>query len=730
MVRAPYTVGDTHYTLYDSPCVPRTHTLMEKTKEYTLEWGGRTLSVRFPNWTEQANGSALVQYGDTVVLATAVMSKKPKGFGDFFPLMVDFQEKYYATGTIRGSRFIKRELRPADEAVLTARMIDRSLRPLFDQRIRNDVQIILSVLSDDKVNNPDILAFIGASIALHISDIPWDGPVAAVRVAKEGDTWVINPPTDIMEKTPIEILVAGTKEDINMLEAGGEEIKESEMQEGIEFGHENLKGLIDFQNTIRAEIGKSKKTFEFNEDNEELISFVRTYEDQLKKALFSDNKQERTEEAGKVEEEIVEKTVKKYPENSEYASAVASILETEMDRIVHEGALVDNRRVDGRAFDEVRTISGEAGVLPRTHGSSIFMRGLTHTLSTVTLASPSRAQTIENPRTEYTKYFMHHYNFPGFSVGEAGPIRSPGRREIGHGALAERALVPIIPKIEDFPYTIRLVSETLSSNGSSSMAAACASSLSLMDAGVPIKAPVAGIAIGLMSDQKSGEYKMLTDIQGPEDHYGDMDLKIAGTKNGITALQMDVKIGGITPEILTEALARGKKAREEILGTITGIIPEPRESLSQFAPTIETITINPDKIGAVIGAGGKTIKKISEETESEVSVEDDGSVFITGLDKEKVQKAIKWIEGITHTVQIGEIYEVTVVRIEDYGAFVDFLYGQQGLIHVSELGDGFVKNVSDVVKMGDTFLAKVVKIESGKIGLSKKQVPKNTEKES
>ena len=357
------------------------------------------------------------------------------------------------------------------------------------------------------------------------------------------------------------------------------------------------------------------------------------------------------------------------------------------------------------------------------------MRGLTHTLSTVTLASPSKAQTVENPRKEYTKYFMHHYNFPGFSVGETGPIRGPGRREIGHGALAERALIPVIPKIEDFPYTIRLVSETLSSNGSSSMAAACASSLSLMDAGVPIKNPVAGIAIGLMSDQKSGEYKVLTDIQGPEDHYGDMDLKIAGTKNGITALQMDVKIGGITSDILKEALSRGKNAREQILSTITNIISEPRENLSPFAPTIETIMINPDKIGVVIGSGGKTIKKISEETESEISVEDDGSVFITGIDKEKVKKARSWIEGITHDVQMGEVFEVTVVRVEDYGAFVDFLYGQQGLIHVSELGEGFVKNVSDVVKIGDIFSAKVVKIESGKIGLSKKQVQKNTKQE-
>ena len=695
---------------------------MEKIKEYTLDWGGRILSVRFPNWAEQANGSALVQYGDSVVLATAVMSKKPKGFGDFFPLMVDYQEKYYATGTIRGSRFIKRELRPADEAVLTARMIDRSLRPLFDQRIRNDVQIILSVLSDDKVNNPDILAFIAASIALHVSDIPWGGPVAAARVAKEGDTWVINPPADIMDKTPIEILSAGTKEYINMLEAGGEEISESEMQEGIEFGHENLKSLIDFQNTLRDEVGKEKKSFEFAAENEELISFVRTYEDRLTKALFSDDKQERTEEASKLEEEIKEKTAENYPDNPEYVGTIASILETEMDRIVHEGALKNNRRVDGRGFDEVRPISGDTGILPRTHGSSIFMRGLTHTLSTVTLASPSKAQTVENPRKEYTKYFMHHYNFPGFSVGEAGPIRGPGRREIGHGALAERALIPVIPKIEDFPYTIRLVSETLSSNGSSSMAAVCASSLSLMDAGVPIKAPVAGIAIGLMSDQKSGEYKVLTDIQGPEDHYGDMDLKIAGTKNGITALQMDVKIGGITSDILKEALSRGKNAREQILSTITNIISEPRENLSPFAPTIETIMINPDKIGAVIGAGGKTIKKISEETESEISVEDDGSVFITGIDKEKVKKARSWIEGITHDVQMGEVFEVTVVRVEDYGAFVDFLYGQQGLIHVSELGEGFVKNVSDVVKIGDIFSAKVVKIESGKIGLSKKQV--------
>lgn len=703
-----------------APCKRRICAYMTK-KDYSCKVGGRTLSVRFPNWAEQASGSALVQYGDTVVLATAVMAKNPREGGDFFPLMVDYDEKYYSTGEIRGSRFVKREGRPNDEAILTARMIDRSLRPLFDQSIRNDVQIAISVLSDDKINNPDIPAFIAASLSLHVSDIPWSGPVAAVRVGKEKSSWVLNPQTDTMAESPVEIIVAGTGDLINMLEAEGKEIPEDEMQQAIEFGYENLKEIIEFENTIRKEVGKEKRALATKSVNEDLKAFIATFQGELEKALFVGHKQERLTALQALEENITAKVAEKYPQNPEYLEAAADMMQAELDRLVHKGALDDSRRVDGRKFDELRQISGEVSVLPRTHGSALFMRGLTHTLSAVTLGAPNDAQIVENPRGEYKKHFMHHYTFPSFSTGETGMSRGPGRREIGHGALAEKALRAIIPNQEEFPYTIRIVSETLSSNGSSSMAATTASAMALMDAGVPIVRPVAGIAIGLMS--RNGEYKIVTDIQGPEDHHGDMDFKVAGSRSGITAIQMDVKIGGITPAILRETLAQGRKARLEILDVVESVIPGTRPNLSPFAPLIETIVINPDKIGMVIGSGGKTINEIIAKTDTEINVENDGKVYVIGKNKDDVKKAREWIEGIVHEAQIGELYKVKVVRIEDFGAFVEFMPGKEGLIHVSELAEGYVKNVRDVVKMGDQFQAIVIRVDAmGKVALSKKQV--------
>lgn len=690
------------------------------TPEYSLDWCGRTLTIQFPNWAEQTNGSALVRYGDTVVLATAVMASKPREGINFFPLMVDYQEKLYAAGRIKGSRFIKREGRPTDDETLTGRMIDRSLRPRFDHRMRNDVQVVVSVLSYDGVNEPDVVAFIAASAALHVSDIPWDGPVAMSRVGTVGGAFAPNPTIEQMAESNCEIMVAGTNDRINMLEAGAHEMPEDEMEEAILLGFKNIQEVLNLQTKIRKEIGKEKKAVTLLEPDEALRKEVLDLtEGKLEKALFQEFKQERMDGVTALQKEVVGALVEKYPNDSLRIETAKELFENEVNRLVHEAAL-QGKRVDGRGVEDLRAITATVGVLPRVHGSGLFMRGLTHVLATCTLGAPGDAQIIERLPGEEKKRFMLHYNFPGFSVGEASPMRSPGRREIGHGALAERAVAGVIPPHTEFPYTIRLVCETLSSNGSSSMGSACSGSLALMDAGVPLKAAVAGIAIGLMSDGK-GKAQVLTDIQGPEDHHGDMDFKVAGSREGITAIQMDVKIEGITPEILKEALRHGKQAREKILDVMQKSISAPRKELSPYAPMVQTIKIDSGKIGAVIGTGGKVINDISETTGSKIDIEDDGTIFITSKTQEGGAKAREWIENLTYEPKIGDSFQARVVKITDFGAFVEFLPGQEGLVHVSELSNEYVKNASDVVKEGDIIPVKVIRIDDkGRVALSAK----------
>jgi len=700
---------------------------MEKPKIYTQELGGRDLSIKLTNWADQANGSALVQYGETVILATAVMSAKPREGTNFFPLLVDYQEKFYASGKIKGSRFIKREGRPSDEATLTGRMIDRSLRPRFDSRIRNDIQVVLNVLSYDGKNDPEIPALIAGSIALHISDIPWGGPIGAVKVGKIGKEYILNPTIGEEESSDFLITLAGTKDKINMIEAGAKEVAEEEIVAAFEFGKKYIQKIIQFEEDIAKENALAKKEVPLFEADDALKSEIDSFlENRLQEALFNESKKERASALSSLEEEL--KTFLSTKESEGAVSKGLAYFEKKADELVHKNILEKERRVDGRKLDELREIACDTGFLPRTHGSGMFMRGNTHALATVTLAPPSAEQIIDEMKEEYKKRFMLHYNFPNFSVGEVAPMRSPGRREIGHGALAEKALSPLIPSKEDFPYTIRVVSEILSSNGSSSMASACAGSLALMDAGVPIKKPVAGIAMGLMTGN-SGEYKILTDIQGPEDHHGDMDFKVAGTSTGVTAIQMDVKIDGVSIEILEKTLAQAKKARKEILDAISKNIAEPRDTLSPHAPRILILQINPEKIRDVIGPGGKVINGIIEETGVlSIDIEEDGKVFVAAAadSEDAANKAIVWIKSITREIKIGETFTGKVVKVADFGAFVELTPKHEGLVHVSELSDQYVKNVGDVVKEGDSIHVKVIRVdEQGKIALTAKNIKDN-----
>ena len=694
-------------------------------KEYSIEVGGRPLTFKFLNWAEQANGSVLVSYGDTTVLTTVVMGHDDREGLDYFPLTVEYRERYYAAGEIGGGRFNRREGRPSDEATLKARMIDRTLRPLFDQRIRREIQVVNTVLSYDANNTPDVIALVASSVVLLVSDIPWAGPVAAVRVSKDENNWALNVSSESQEKSILNVLVAGTRDSINMLEADAREAVEKDMLEAVSFGHQFVVKLIEFQEKIQKEIGRDKQKLELHEAPDELKKEVREMaEVKLKEAFRS--KQDHMAIVGETREKLTKKYGEEYPENIAYG---IEYLDKLTDGVVHELALKENTRVDGRKMDEIRPLSGQIALLARTHGSGLFMRGQTHALSAVTLRAPGEEELSDDMEGEEKKRFMHHYNFPPFATGEAAPFRGPGRREIGHGALAEKALAPLIPDIEIFPYVIRIVSEILSSNGSSSMASVCGSSLALMDAGVPIKKHIAGIAMGLMSDGKDS-YKVLTDIQGPEDHHGDMDLKIAGTKDGITAMQMDIKIDGITLRILEDALKQAKTAREKIIEVLEGAVAKPRPELSQYAPSISAIKIDPKRIGDVIGPGGRVIREIIEETGVDtIDVEDDGRVFIAGHDKEKVEQAVKWVEALTHEVKVGEMFNAKVVKIADFGAFVELTPGQEALVHVSELSNEYVKDVSDVVKVGDRIEVKVIKIdESGKIGASAKQLKKTNGK--
>ncbi|WP_066288897.1 polyribonucleotide nucleotidyltransferase [Bacillus sp. FJAT-29937] len=686
---------------------------------YSIDWAGRKLTVEIGQLAKQANGAVLVRYGDTAVLSTATASKEPKNL-DFFPLTVNYEERLYAVGKIPGG-FIKREGRPSEKAILASRLIDRPIRPLFADGFRNEVQVVSMVMSVDQDCSSEMAAMFGSSLALSVSDIPFGGPIAGVSVGRINDEFIINPTVDQADKSDIHLVVAGTKDAINMVEAGALEVPEETMLEAIMFGHEEIKRLIAFQEEIVAEIGKEKLEIVLFELDQELETKVRSICEQDMIAAIQVQEKHAREDAIKAvknavmakfeEEESTEADLKQVKQ------ILDKIVKGEVRRLITE----DKVRPDGRGLDVIRPLSSEIGILARTHGSGLFTRGQTQALSICTLGALGDVQILDGLGIEEEKRFMHHYNFPNFSVGETGPMRGPGRREIGHGALGERALEPVIPSEKDFPYTVRLVSEVLESNGSTSQASICASTLAMMDAGVPIKAPVAGIAMGLI---KSGEhYSILTDIQGMEDHLGDMDFKVAGTAKGVTALQMDIKIEGLSREILEEALQQAKKGRIQILDSMLSTIDQPRQELSKYAPKILTMHINPDKIRDVIGPSGKQINKIIEETGVKIDIEQDGTVFISSTNEEMNQKAKKIIEDIVREVEVGQMYLGKVKRIEKFGAFVEIFNGKDGLVHISELAEERVGKVEDVVSIGDELLVKVTEIDKqGRVNLSRKAV--------
>lgn len=692
---------------------------MSEKQVFSTEWAGKTLSVEVGQLAKQASGAALIRYGDTVVLTAAVGSKKPRP-GDFFPLTVNYEEKMYSVGKVPGG-FLKREGRPSDRATLTARLIDRPIRPLFAEGFRNEVQITSTVFSVDQDCSPEMVAMLGSSVALVISDIPFDGPIAGVDVGRIDGKYVINPTIEQAEKSDISLTVAGTHDAINMVEAGAKEVSEEAMLEAIMFGHEEIKRLCEFQQQIIDAVGKEKREIElFVSDPELEVEVKAASEGKMKAAIKTEEKKAREAAIEDVKEEILEGYKAKELENeAEVLSEVAHILEMiekdEMRRLISQ----DKIRPDGRKVNEIRPLSSEVGLLPRVHGSGLFTRGQTQALSVCTLAPLREHQIIDGLGTEEYKRFMHHYNFPQFSVGETGPRRAPGRREIGHGALGERALQYVIPSEEDFPYTIRLVSEVLESNGSSSQASICGSTLAMLDAGVPIKAPVAGIAMGLV--KLGDDYTILSDIQGMEDHFGDMDFKVAGTKDGITALQMDIKIDGLSRQILEEALTQAKEGRLHILEHLTSTISAPREELSAYAPKIITLNIKPEKIKDVIGPGGKQINAIIEETGVKIDIEQDGTVYIASQDQAMNRKAIAIIEDIVREVQVGEVYTGKVRRIEKFGAFVELFKGTDGLVHISELAHERVGKVEDILKLGDEVTVKVIEVDhQGRVNLSRK----------
>jgi polyribonucleotide nucleotidyltransferase len=690
----------------------------QQKRTFTMDWAGRTLTFEIGELAKQANGAVMVRYGDTAVLSTAVASKQPKNLS-FFPLTVNYEERLYAVGKIPGG-FIKREGRPSEKAVLASRLIDRPIRPLFADGFRNEVQVVSTVMSVDQNCSSEMAAMIGSSLALSISDIPFEGPIAGVTVGRINGEFVINPTVDENEKSDIQLIVAGTKHAINMVEAGAEEVSEEIMLEAIMFGHEEIKKLIAFQEEIVSEIGKEKMEVFLHELDKDLEQEVREFVgNDVKEAVKVIEKHARQEALDAVGANLASR----YEEDEEKANEAKEILHKLIKEEVRRLILKEKIRPDGRKTDEIRKLSSTVGILARTHGSGLFTRGQTQALSICTLGALGDVQVLDGLGVEESKRFMHQYNFPPFSVGETGFMRGPGRREIGHGALGERALEQVIPNEEEFPYTIRLVSEVLESNGSTSQASICASTLALMDAGVPIKAPVAGIAMGLISDGE--DVTVLTDIQGMEDHLGDMDFKVAGTPNGITALQMDIKISGINREILQEALTQAKEGRMIILKSMLSTLSESRTQLSQYAPKILTMKINPDKIRDVIGPSGKIINKIIEETGVKIDIEQDGTIFIASTDEPMNNKAKKIIEDIVREVQVGEYYMGKVKRIEKFGAFLELFSGKDGLVHISELAEERVGKVEDVLKLGDEILVKVMEIDNqGRVNLSRKVVLK------
>ena len=691
---------------------------------FSTTWGGRPLSVEIGQLAKQAKGAVLVRYGDTVVLSAAVASKEAKD-ADFFPLTINYEEKMYAVGKVPGG-FIKREGRPSTEATLTARLIDRPIRPMFAEGFRNEVQVTNIVMSVEQDCSPAMAAMLGSSLALSISDIPFDGPIAGVQVGRVNGEYVLNPTIEQQEQSDIDLTVAGTKKAINMVESGAKEVSEEDMLGALLFGFEAIKEMVAFQEEVVSQVGKEKMEVVLLQLDPELKKAIYDANYQtMKTAVLTEEKLAREEEIENVkamiiaEYEAIAADIEDEEEASQLLKEVKQITEDLEKDVVRELITIDKIRPDGRKLDEIRPLSSEVALLPRVHGSGLFTRGQTQALSACTLAPLGEHQVIDGLGVQESKRFIHHYNFPQFSVGSVGRAGSPGRREIGHGALGERALAQVIPSEKDFPYTIRLVAEVLESNGSSSQASICAGTLALMDAGVPIKAPVAGIAMGLVSDGEN--YTILTDIQGLEDHLGDMDFKVAGTKDGITALQMDIKIQGITEQILTEALEQAKKARMEILAELTSTISEPRKELSPYAPKIEMIQIDPAKIKDVIGKGGETINNIIEQTGVKIDIDQDGNVSIASSDAEMIAKAIEIIEEITKEVEVGQVYLGKVVRIEKFGAFVNLIKGKDGLVHISQLANERVNKVEDVVKLGDEILVKVTEIDDkGRINLSRK----------
>lgn len=691
-------------------------------KTYSYSLLGKEFKIEINNWAEQANGSVLVRLGDTMVLATAVMNKTPKEGGDFFPLTVDYEEKFYATGKILGSRFVKRETRPSEEAILVDRLIDRSIRPRFDMRMRNEVQVVMTVLSIDDQNDPDVPSILAASLALSLSDIPWQGPIAAVRVGEKDGQFVLNPLYEERDGLNLDLVISGTKDKINMIEAGANETSEERFLEAIEWGYKFLKELINFQETIVKENQKQKADIRLFEIPEELKQLIKNFSAKIENAVYQKNKKSANEMTAQILEEWLASSEENFPDT--FQKNVAEYLfKEEVNDIVHKKIIEKGERPDGRKTDELRQLSASISLLPRVHGSGLFMRGETHALATLTLGSPGDEQIVEGMETRAKKHFLLHYNFPPYSTGETKPMRGPGRREIGHGALARRAIMPLLPKREEFPYTIRIVSEIMSSNGSTSMASVCGASLALMDAGVPIKKMAAGAAMGLMLNEK-GEYKVLTDLQGQEDHHGDMDFKVAGTRDGINAVQLDVKIEGITFQMIRDTLKQAHKARLQILDLMESVISEPRSELSPYAPRIVTIHINPEKIGALIGPGGKVINEIIAKTGVAIDIEDDGTVFITSEKEEGMKEALEIVKNLTREIRPGEIFEGRVSRMFEFGAMVEILPKQEGLVHISELAPWRVNKVGDILNLGDTVKVMVKNIDDqGRVNLTYKDVP-------
>ena len=685
-----------------------------------MELAGRTLTIETGKLAQLANGAVLVRYGDTVVISTATASAKPREGIDFFPLSVDYEERLYSVGKIPGG-FIKREGKPSEKAILTSRVIDRPLRPLFPKDLRNDVALVNTVLSVDQDNSPEVAALLGASMALAISDIPFNGPVGAVILGLVDGKVVINPNAKQREKSQMYVTLAATREKIVMIEAGANEVPDDVMLDAIKQGHQEIRKICDFIDSVVKEVGKPKFEYLSAEVPAEVFDAVKEFGyERMREAVLAVDKQVRDENIAKLSEDTKAHLAETFPEMEAVIDEALYKLEK---KVVREYIIKEGKRVDGRRLDEIRPLSAEVGLLPRVHGSGLFQRGQTQVLTIVTLGALGDVQVLDGIELEETKRYMHHYNFPGYSVGEAKTSRGPGRREIGHGALAERALEPVIPSQEEFPYTMRLVSEVLMSNGSTSQGSVCGSTLALMDAGVPIKKPVAGISAGLVVDEENPDnFVTFMDIQGIEDFFGDMDFKVAGTKDGITAIQVDIKVDGLTEEIVAQAFELTRKGRLQIIDdVILKAIPEPRKEMSIYAPKIITTSINPDKIRDVIGPGGKMINKIIADTGVKIDIEDDGKVFISSPNSQAAQKALMMIEGIAKDVEPGQIYMGKVMRITAFGAFVEFLPGKEGLVHISKLDKKRVEKVEDVVNIGDEILVKVLDVDKqGRINLSRK----------